>query len=58
MGIGVFLYSSMPLQHYLLGVDYFFGICINYAFQVEHTVAYFNVVLFEQFVMSREVPIN
>ena len=62
VGIGVFLYSCMFLQYYLLGIDYFFVMRINYVFHVGHAaVAYFNVVFIEQlvkFVVSREVLIN
>ena len=62
VGIGVFLYSCMFLQYYLLGDWLFFVMRINYVFHVGHAaVAYFNVVFIEQllkFVVSREVLIN
>ena len=56
-------YRTLLVRHFSLsGIDYFFIMCVNYAFHVGHAaVAYFNVVFIEQlvkFVLWREVLIN
>ena len=53
VGKGVFLYSSMFLQYYLLGIDYFFVMRINYHFHVGHAdVAYITLFLSNNLLFS------